>query len=79
MTDADDQYSNLNVPHLRRYLLDRDIVVSNALKKDLVACCRAACILNLQPPKQYATDYRNRGPEEIQTNFRWGYNLSSRS
>ena len=59
----------ISVPHLRHYLLDRDIVVSNALKKDLVACCRAACILNLQPPKQYTTDYRNRGPEEVQTNL----------
>ena len=36
----------LNIKH---YLSERDVVASNALKKDLVARCRAACLLNLQP------------------------------
>ena len=50
MTDAQqDMFSNLTVSELKQYLSDRDIVFSNTLKKDLLARCRAASLLNLQP------------------------------
>lgn len=47
--DTEDQFTNMMVSQLKHYLHERDIVVSHALKKDLVACCCAACLLSLQP------------------------------
>ena len=46
MTDTE-RFSNLTVCQLRKYLIDRDIVVSKALKSELVARCRAASLLAL--------------------------------
>ena len=59
MTETNDQFSKSTVPQLKKYLSDRDIVVSNTLKKDLLARCRAASLLDLQPketPQQYAAE-----------------------
>ncbi len=49
----------MTVSQLKNYLCECDVVVCNALKKDLVARCRAACLLNLQPkakPVEYAKE-----------------------
>ena len=58
-TDTHDQFSNFTVPELKKYLSDRDIVVSNTQKKDLLARCRAAFFLNLQAkptPEEYSAE-----------------------
>ena len=48
ISDSEDIFSALTVSQLK-YLSDRDIVVSHALKRGLLARCRAAYLLNLQP------------------------------
>ena len=61
--DTEDRFSHMTVSQLKHYLCERDVVVSKALKQDLVARCRAACLLNLQPkptPEEYKDDIANR-------------------
>jgi len=56
------QKINLTVSQLKHYLSDRNVVNANALKKDLVARCCPACLLNLQPkatPVEYNKEIAN--------------------